>query len=106
MSLFRPTAGATVPSDTGAATPRVSENLDSPYLLPTTRAPGPDSSLSDFCKAFDLGNTILERFNNNGFKNARSLKFVKISELKELGFLLGEIAALRDAVETWSVLQG
>jgi hypothetical protein len=30
-------------------------------------------------------------------------RFVQIVELKEMVFLLGEIAALKDAVETWSV---
>jgi len=31
------------------------------------------------------------------------LRFVQIEELKEMQFLLGEIAGLKDAVERWSI---
>jgi hypothetical protein len=52
-----------------------------------------------------LGDNIHSKFINNAYKEARFLRFVTIAELKEMGFQLGEIAALRDAVERWSVLR-
>jgi hypothetical protein len=45
----------------------------------------------------------LNKFTENFYKHARALRFVTIDELKEMGFRLGEIAGLRDAVESWSV---
>jgi hypothetical protein len=60
-------------------------------------------SLANFCQIYQLGDPILQKFVKNGFVQSRMLRFVQIVELKEMEFLLGEIAALKDAVETWSV---
>jgi hypothetical protein len=38
------------------------------------------------------------------YLHAQFLHFILITELTDMGFTWGEIAALRDAVETWSVL--
>jgi hypothetical protein len=56
-----------------------------------------------FCAEYDLGDNILSKLIKNAYKEARFLRFVTIAELKEMGFQLGEIAAIRDAVERWSV---
>jgi len=42
--------------------------------------------------------------NSETYKEAQFLRFVTIAQLKEMGFQLGEIAAICDAVEWWSVL--
>ena len=60
-------------------------------------------SLANFCQIYQLGDPILQKFVKNGFVQSRMLRFVQIAELKEMEFLLGEIAALKDAVETWSI---
>jgi hypothetical protein len=73
------------------------------FLLPASRLPGLDMSLADFCQIYQLGDPILQKFVKNGFVQSRMLRFVQIAELKEMEFLLGEIAALKDAVETWSI---
>jgi len=59
--------------------------------------------LADFCQIYQLGDPILQKFVKNGFVQSQMLRFVQIAELKEMEFLLGEIAALKDTVETWSV---
>ena len=60
-------------------------------------------SISEFCDLYALGPDILERFASHMYKDARVLRFVSLADLKEMGFRLGEIAELRDAVELWSV---
>jgi hypothetical protein len=59
--------------------------------------------LQQFCMDFKLGDEVFKKFQENGYQDARVLRFVTIDELKEMKFRLGEIAALRDAVEMWSV---
>ena len=78
-------------------------NNFSPTLLPSMRHAGPDMRLDNFCAMFDLGPKILDKFTTNDYLQARFLRFILIRELEEMGFTRGEIAALRDAVETWSV---
>ena len=41
--------------------------------------------------------------NSETYKEAQFLRFVTIAELKEMGFQLGGIAAIRGAIERWSV---
>jgi hypothetical protein len=78
-------------------------DTESANLLPPSRAPGMDMPLAEFCVLFDLSPGILEKLINNDYKTARFLRFVTFADLKEMGFKLGEIAGLRDAVESWSV---
>jgi hypothetical protein len=72
-------------------------------LLHPSCMQGTDMSLNKFCAEYDLGNTIHAKFAQNAYKEAQFLHFVTIPELKEMGFQLGEIAALRDVVERWSL---
>ncbi|KAF8840844.1 hypothetical protein BDN67DRAFT_902673, partial [Paxillus ammoniavirescens] len=84
-----------------AAQPQITSDLGD-RLLPSTRTPGDDISLSQFCMIYDLSQDILTKFQEHAFNHARLLRFVTIPELKEMNFCLGEIAALRDAAEKWS----
>lgn len=84
------------------APPIIFDNFSS-TLLPSTRHAGPDMKLDVFCTTFDLGPKIFDKFTANDYLHARFLRFILIKELEDMGFARGEIAALRDAVETWSV---
>jgi hypothetical protein len=59
--------------------------------------------ISEFCDMYALGPDVLERFASHMYKDARVLRFVTLTDLKEMGFRLGEIAGLQDAMELWSV---
>ncbi|KAG1724791.1 hypothetical protein EDB19DRAFT_1834041 [Suillus lakei] len=72
-------------------------------LLHPSHAQGRDIPLDEFCTEFDLGNNIHAKFTKNAYKEAQFLHFVMISKLKEMGFQLGKIAALCDAIKWWSV---
>ena len=50
--------------------------------------------ISEFCDLYALGPNILEKFTLHMYKDARLLRFVTLADLKEIGFRLGEIAAL------------
>jgi hypothetical protein len=68
-------------------------------LLEPSRLPGPDMPINDFFHLYDLGDAILQKFLNNGYAHPRMLCFVQLSELKEMNFMLGEVAVMKDAVK-------
>ncbi|KAG6834876.1 hypothetical protein H0H93_006765 [Arthromyces matolae] len=86
------------------APPATAEKYDfnCPTLLQPARKPGLDMNLEQFCTCFDLDNDILTKLRSHGYKNARTLRFLTADELKTMDFRLGEIAAMRDAIESWS----
>jgi hypothetical protein len=77
--------------------------INSDLLLQPSRAPGPDLPIAQFCAEYGLSSQTAEKFAENCYTHARVLRFVAIEELKQMGFRLGEIAGLRDAVERWSI---
>ena len=60
-------------------------------------------SISDFCTSFGLQASILKKLDSNAYDFARNLRFISLDNLTEMGFKLGERAALQDAVERWSI---
>jgi hypothetical protein len=105
VELFRPPAPpqAIVPPNPALPHVPVTYDLACPTLLHPSRMPGDDMPLAQFCAQYDLGPNVLNKLTENFYTQARILRFVTIDELKEMKFRLGEIAALRDAVEVWSV---
>jgi hypothetical protein len=94
VNVFRPHAGPAAPL------PASYSNLS---VLHPSRNIGPDMPLSEFCMQYSLDAGILTKFTTNGFTHVRMLRFIRIDELKEMEFHLGDIAGLKDAVERWSV---
>ncbi|KAG1849285.1 hypothetical protein DFJ58DRAFT_729577 [Suillus subalutaceus] len=68
-------------------------------LLPPMMQPGLDLMLIDFYTKFSLANAILTKLHNNGYIGTCTIKYIVVSELKEMGFMNSEIAAMKDAVE-------
>ncbi|KAF8153727.1 hypothetical protein K438DRAFT_2026635 [Mycena galopus ATCC 62051] len=71
-------------------------------LIPSSRVPGDDLAISAFCEMYDLDTDIADRFTQNRYKRTMAFKFIEVSELKEMGFMNGEIAELKVAVDKWS----
>jgi hypothetical protein len=59
--------------------------------------------LEQFCTQYKLSQAILDKLHEHSYSQARTLCFVTIEELKEMKFRLGEIAALREVIDVWSV---
>ncbi|KAJ7909537.1 hypothetical protein B0H13DRAFT_2330240 [Mycena leptocephala] len=73
-------------------------------LIPYPHIPGADLLIQDFCSLYDLDNDICEKFQIPKYKRTNAFKFVEVDELKEMGFMKGEIAELKVAVGKWSQL--
>jgi hypothetical protein len=59
-------------------------------------------TMKDFCMQYGVEIGARERLVTNSYGHARLLPFVTIQELKDMKFLPGEIASLRDAIHKWS----
>lgn len=59
-------------------------------------------TVTEFCTTYKLSPAVMEKFHQHAFENASHFCFITIPNLTEMGFLFGEIAALRDAAEKWS----
>jgi hypothetical protein len=71
-------------------------------FLPFPRLPGADLSIEEFCTTYNFDGNISERFKQHRFKRTTAFKFVEVPELKEMGFMKGEVAELKVAIEEWS----
>jgi hypothetical protein len=74
-----------------------------PMLLPPNMKVGAGITIPAFCDLYDLDPSIRDKFHAHGFKNADVFYLVKLSELKEMDFKVGEIAELQNAVRQWAV---
>ncbi|KAF8833100.1 hypothetical protein BDN67DRAFT_917616, partial [Paxillus ammoniavirescens] len=79
-------------------------DVASDVLLPNTCAPGDKIPIMEFCAHYNLSDGVLKKLQENSFQKVRSLRFVSISDLKDMRFNHGEIADLWDAVKQWSKL--
>ena len=61
-------------------------------------------TLDIFCTSYGLGPKIIKKFTAHDYLHAQFLRSILITELTDMEFTRGEIAALRDAVKSWSVL--
>ena len=105
LDLFRPARVAA--PEVPAAAPQIftgHSNVNKMLLNPT-RDIGADMPIAEFCISFGIQHTVLEKLVENAYDFARNLHFITLYNLTEMGFKLGEKAALQDAVERWSVLR-
>ena len=100
-------AAAPVPTaPTHAAAPALAPMTtaaDCPFLLSPLCHAGPDFLLDEFCAVYELGDAVLKHFKENCYKKFSALCFATIQDLKDMRFHLEEIAALRIAVDAWSI---
>jgi hypothetical protein len=71
-------------------------------LLCTDLSPGERLTIADFCSRYSLAADIHKRLIENGFSTSLALQRVTVSDLKEMGFKMGEVAELEEAVEMWA----
>ncbi|KAJ7690877.1 hypothetical protein B0H17DRAFT_1201448 [Mycena rosella] len=96
-NLLRPAAPAPA-----LPNPPITSLDPSTMLVPPPRVPGPELSIEDFCAFYSLDTDICDRFKQIKFKRTNAFKFVEVIELKEMGFMKGEIAELKVAIEEWA----
>ena len=100
IGIFCPPAAVaanTAPSSPHSIT-RTAGDTDPNLLLPGLAAPGPCLTLQQFCGEYSLSDAVYHKLNENGHTSSNTISYIWVSELKEMGFKHGEIAAMKDAV--------
>ncbi|KAF5371151.1 hypothetical protein D9758_004253 [Tetrapyrgos nigripes] len=72
-------------------------------VLPPGFWEGPDMDMKSFCKAHDLSDDILHCFEQEKISGTHAFTELEVSELKEMGFVRGEIIDINRAVKRWAV---
>lgn len=107
------------PDATNPIAPRPSIILDTPIhpvahpvytgttgmLIPGDRMPGPDMPLAEFCLAHRLTDGVRNKLEENGYSGSHTFQYAQWEELREAGLKAGEIAQLKHAIVTWSILR-
>ncbi|KAF9232534.1 hypothetical protein BU15DRAFT_54905, partial [Melanogaster broomeanus] len=75
---------------------------DQMLLLPPGAQHGAELTLDEFCAKYTLSDGVRTKLHENGYTGTETITFIVISELKEMGFKHGEIAAMKAAVKRWS----
>ena len=76
---------------------------DHDLLLPASAMPGAHLSLQEFCTRYSLSNAIHQKLDENGYTGSNTITYICVSEMKEMGFKFGEVAAMKDAIQQWAV---
>jgi hypothetical protein len=79
-----------------------SSSSSAEMLLNAGRNAGINCLVTEFCQQYDLTENLQKKLSDNRYTKARMFCFIHIGKLKDMSFLNGEIAALKDAVEQWS----
>jgi hypothetical protein len=75
-------------------------------LIPDTLGEGPKMDIDTFCAVYSLPDSILQQFRNNAITGTHAFSHITETHLTELGFKIGEIIDLKEAVKTWALLKG
>ena len=77
----------------------------STLLLPNECQAGPTYTVDEFCHQYELDDKICTHLKNNGYACTHTFKYIETLELKTMGFKLGEIAELKEAICLWAAEQ-
>ncbi|KAG1722738.1 uncharacterized protein EDB91DRAFT_1230512 [Suillus paluster] len=102
LAVFRPPAvlNSDIPQPAPAGS-RTEGDRSQDSLIPYGVPHGPTFSLNEFCSNYTLSNDIRTKLHQNGYTGTETICYILISELKEMEFKLGEIAAMRAAMKRW-----
>ncbi|KAJ7930351.1 hypothetical protein B0H13DRAFT_2309593 [Mycena leptocephala] len=97
-----PSFQITVPA--AASPPPVTQPLhEQVMILPSNTKVGDPITIAEFCLRYDLDESIATKLGANGYRKAAAFKFMQLKDLVPMGFLPGDIAELRDAIQQWVV---
>ncbi|KAJ7742536.1 hypothetical protein B0H16DRAFT_1890211 [Mycena metata] len=70
-------------------------------LIPAHLVPDKKLTIEEFCKTYELDDEIAARFRENKYKTTDAFVYVEVQELREVGFVAGEIAQLKAGIAEW-----
>ncbi|KAJ7265185.1 hypothetical protein C8J57DRAFT_1069506 [Mycena rebaudengoi] len=93
LSFMRPPTATAAPDNS------------TPTLIPPSKLAGPNMTIQAFCATYHLDDEIRDLFLQHRFKSTDAFAYTELSELKGMGFKVGEIAELKAAINSWVVIR-
>jgi hypothetical protein len=84
----------------GPATMPFTPAADSP-LLTAILTEGSKMDIEMFCSIYSLSNDLLSRFQERRVSGTHAFAHISVKELKEMGFKIGEIIDVKEAIMNW-----
>ena len=103
LCLPAPVADSLAPPVYTAPIPQNSFDIGCPTLLQTNWKIGPDMTLEAFCTKYELDDAIQDHFKEHWYKHAHMFRYLTMKDMEVMKFWAGEIAEVRDAIDSWSV---
>ena len=75
-------------------------------LIPSTLSEGPRMDIDTFCVVYLLPDTILQHFRDNAITGTHAFSHITETDLAGMGFKIGEVIDLKEAVKMWASLKG
>ena len=76
--------------------PAVSTNL-----IPTNYVEGSKINLVTFCEIYNLADSIKQRLEENAITGSHAFAHMSTTDLQAMGFKLGEVIDLKEAIKEW-----
>jgi hypothetical protein len=77
--------------------PAVSTNL-----IPTNYGEGSKIDLATFCEIYALADSIKRRLQENAITGSHAFSHMSTNDLQAMGFKLGEVIDLKEAIKEWA----
>jgi hypothetical protein len=71
-------------------------------LIPTNYVEGLKISLSTFCEIYALADSIKQRLQENAITGSHAFSHMSTTDLQAMGFKLGEVIDLKEAIKEWA----
>jgi len=71
-------------------------------LIPSTLGEGQQMNIDTFCNFYSLPDTIRHLFHENAVTDTHMFSYITKTDLTQMGFKIGEIIALKRAVNKWA----
>ena len=71
-------------------------------LIPRTHSEGPKLDITNFCTIYVLPDVVLQRFREHAISGTHAFSHMDSSDLTGMGFRLGEIIDLKEAITVWA----
>jgi len=71
-------------------------------LIPANHTEGSKIDLATFCEIYTLGNSIKQRLQDNAITGTHAFAHMSSTDLQAMGFKLGEVIDLKEAIKEWA----
>lgn len=82
--------------------PTITAPVISTSLIPTNYVEGSKIDFLTFCKIYTLAGSIKEHLQENTITGSHTFAYISTANLQAMGFKLGEVINLKEAIKEWA----